>query len=150
RSRELSAGLDRFLAPGISTIVSGEPSLVWEEALGSNVLDVDDNVFLDLTAGFGVASIGHRRPEVVAAVADQAARLIHALGDVAAHSARLDLARRLADRAPVGSEADDLQVFLAVSGADAVEIALKTALAATEKPGVVAFDPGYHGLSLGA
>jgi 4-aminobutyrate aminotransferase-like enzyme len=131
-------------------VVAGEPSLVWQEALGSNVLDVDGNVFLDLTAGFGVASVGHRRPEVVAAVADQATRLVHALGDVAAHPARLELARRLADRAPVAAEADDLQVFFAVSGADAVEIALKTALAATEKPAVVAFDPGYHGLSLGA
>ncbi len=131
-------------------MVGSQPSLVWEEALGANVLDVDGNLFVDLTAGFGVASIGHRRPEVVAAVAAQAARLVHTLGDVAAHPARLDLARRLAEQAPVGNAGDDLQVFFAVSGAEAVEIALKTALAATQKPGVVAFDPGYHGLSLGA
>lgn len=150
RSRELSAGLDRHLAPGISTVVEGEPSLVWQEALGANVEDVDGNVFIDLSAGFGVASIGHRRPEVVAAVADQAARLVHALGDVAAHPARLDLARRLSDCAPIDSAPEDVRVFFAVSGADAVEIALKTALAATGRPGVVAFDPGYHGLSLGA
>src|SRR6185295_18742113 len=108
-------------------------------------LDVDGNVFVDLTAGFGVASIGHRRPEIVAAVADQAARLLHALGDVAAHPGRLELARRLANLAPI-SEGDEVQVFFAVSGADAVEIALKTALAATKRPGVVAFDPGYHGV----
>lgn len=151
RSRDLSAGLDRHLAPGISTVVLGRSSLVWQEALGANVLDVDGNVFVDLTSGFGVASIGHRRPEVVAAVADQAARLIHALGDVAAHPARLALARRLCDRAPISSaQDDDPQVFFAVSGADAVEVALKTALAATGRPGVVAFDPGYHGLSPGA
>jgi 4-aminobutyrate aminotransferase-like enzyme len=150
RSRALSLGLDRHVAPGISTVVGGEPSLVWQEALGANVLDVDGNLFVDLTAGFGVASIGHRRPEVVAAVADQAARLLHALGDVAAHPARLELARRLAELAPVASEGDEVQVFFAVSGAEAVEIALKTALAATGKPAVVAFDPGYHGVSLGA
>ena len=151
RSREISAGLDLHLAPGISTVVGGEPSLVWQEALGANVLDVDGNVFVDLTSGFGVASIGHRRPEVVAAVADQAAHLIHALGDVAAHPARLTLARRLCDRAPISSaQGDEPQVFFAVSGADAVEIALKTALAATGRPGIVAFDPGYHGLSPGA
>lgn len=130
-------------------MVAGESSLVWQEALGANVLDVDGNVFVDLTAGFGAASIGHRHPEVVSAVADQSARLVHALGDVAAHPARLELARRLAKEAPVAADAS-AQVFFAVSGADAVEIALKTALAATEKPGVVAFDPGYHGLSLGA
>ncbi len=151
RSREISAGLDRLVAPGISTVVQGEASLVWQEALGANVLDVDGNVFVDLTAGFGVASIGHRRPEVVAAVADQAAYLVHALGDVAAHPGRLALARRLCDHAPIAlAEGDEAQVFFAVSGADAVEIALKTALAATAKPWVVAFDPGYHGLSLGA
>lgn len=151
RSREFSAGLDLHLAPGISTVVGGEPSLVWQEALGANVLDVDGNVFVDLTSGFGVASIGHRRPEVVAAIALQAAYLVHALGDVSAHPARLYLARRLVDLAPIASAEDDkAQVFFAVSGADAVEIALKTALAATARPGVVAFDPGYHGLSAGA
>ena len=151
RSREISAGLERYLAPGISTVVSGHPSLVWEEAVGANVQDVDGNVFVDLTSGFGVAAIGHRRPEVTAAVARQADRLLHALGDVAAHPDRLALARRLSELAPVVAPGDDEpQVFLAVSGADAVEVALKTALAATERPGVVAFDPGYHGLSPGA
>lgn len=151
RSREISAGLERHLAPGISTVALGQPSLVWQEAIGANVLDVDGNVFVDLTSGFGVASIGHRRPEVVAAVADQADRLVHALGDVAAHPARLALARRLCELAPTLMAGDDPpQVFFAVSGADAVEIALKTALVATGKPGVIAFDPAYHGLSPGA
>ena len=101
RSREISAGLERHLAPGISTVALGQPSVVWQEAVGANVLDVDGNIFVDLTSGFGVASIGHRRPEVVAAVADQADRLVHALGDVAAHPARLALARRLCELAPI-------------------------------------------------
>ena len=41
--------------------------VVWDEALGVNVRDLDDNVFVDLTSGFGVASVGHRHPAVVAA-----------------------------------------------------------------------------------
>src|SRR6185295_7205878 len=146
RSRALSAGLERFVAPGISTVAPGRPALVWQEACGANVLDADGNRFIDLTAGFGVAAVGHRHPEVLRAVAAQADLLVHALGDVAAHPGRLALAERLAALAPV----DDAQVFFAVSGAEAVEIALKTALAATGRPGVVAFDPGYHGLTLGA
>ncbi len=150
RSRALCIELDRHLAPGQSTVVGGEPALVWEEALGSNVLDVDGNLFVDLTAGFGVAAIGHRRAEILGAIAHQGARLIHALGDVAAHPARVELARRLALWAPIAKEKDEIQTFFAVSGAEAIEIALKTSLAATGKPGVIAFDPGYHGLTLGA
>jgi 4-aminobutyrate aminotransferase-like enzyme len=44
----------------------------------------------------------------------------------------------------------EAQIFFATSGAEAVEIALKTALAATGRPGIVAFTPSYHGLTLGA
>lgn len=146
-SRALSASLAATEAPGINTLGPGDDAaIVWAEALGANVLDVDGNRYVDLTAGFGAAAIGHRHPRVVAAVAAQAARLLHGLGDVAAHPARVELARRLAALAPV----DAPRVHFAVSGADAVEIALKTALAATGRPGLLAFDPGYHGLTLGA
>jgi len=149
RSRELSAALRQIEAPGINTLPAGEPlqpSIVWEEARGANVRDVDGNVYVDLTSGFGVAAVGHRHPRVVEAVREQAGRLLHGLGDVHAHPLRIELARRLAGLAPV----DDPQVFFAVSGAEAVEIALKTALGATGRAGVVAFEPSYHGLTLGA
>ena len=149
RSRELSAALRQLEAPGVNTLASGEPlqpAIVWEEAQGANVRDVDGNVYIDLTAGFGVAAVGHRHPRVVAAVREQAGRLLHGLGDVHAHPLRIELARRLAGIAPV----DDPQVFFAISGAEAVEIALKTALGSTGRPGVLAFEPAYHGLTLGA
>ncbi|HEY0514785.1 MAG TPA: aspartate aminotransferase family protein [Thermoanaerobaculia bacterium] len=150
RSRELSAALRELEAPGVNTIVNNllgsQPSILWEEAKGANVRDVDGNLYIDLTAGFGVAAVGHRHPRVVAAVREQAGRLLHGLGDVMAHPLRVELARRLVGLAPV----DDPQVFFAISGAEAVEIALKTALGATGKPGVLAFEPAYHGLTLGA
>jgi acetylornithine/succinyldiaminopimelate/putrescine aminotransferase len=147
RSRELSARLAASEAPTVNTLgPRDEPALVWEEALGANVLDADGNRFIDLTAGFGAAAVGHRHPQVVAALAAQAARLVHGLGDVAAHPARIELAERLATLAPV----DQPRVHFAVSGSDAVEVALKTALAATGRPGVLAFEPAYHGLSPGA
>jgi 4-aminobutyrate aminotransferase-like enzyme len=158
RSRALSAELAAFEAPGINTLAgsdsgesgeSGEPpppNLLWEEACGANVRDVDGNLYIDLTAGFGVAAAGHRHPRVVAAVTEQAGRLLHGLGDVYAHPLRVALARRLVELAPV----DAPQVFFAISGAEAVEIALKTALAKTGRPGILAFDPAYHGLTLGA
>jgi 4-aminobutyrate aminotransferase / (S)-3-amino-2-methylpropionate transaminase / 5-aminovalerate transaminase len=49
--------------------------IVWDEALGGNVRDVDGNLFVDLTSGFGVALVGHRHPAVVDAVVRQAGRL---------------------------------------------------------------------------
>lgn len=146
RSRELSAALAALEAPGVNTIAGGHPSILWEEARGANVRDVDGNLYVDLTSGFGVAAVGHRHPRVAAAVRAQADRLLHALGDVMAHPLRVELARRLVALAPV----DDPQVYFAISGAEAVEIALKTALAATRRPGILAFAPSYHGLTLGA
>lgn len=149
RSRELSAALGAHEAPGVNTLCGGAPappSIAWQEALGANVLDVDGNVHVDLTAGFGVAAVGHRHPRVVAALREQSGRLLHGLGDVHGHPLRAELARRLGALAPV----DDPQVFFAVSGAEAVEIALKSALAATGRPGILAFEPAYHGLTLGA
>jgi 4-aminobutyrate aminotransferase-like enzyme len=147
RSRELARALAAAEAPGSNTLgPAAAPSLVWDEALGANVLDVDGNVYVDLTSGFGAAAVGHRHPRVVAAVVEQTGRLVHGLGDVAAHPSRVALAGRLAALAPV----DSPRVHFAVSGADAVEIALKTALAATGRALVVAFEPSYHGSSLGA
>lgn len=120
--------------------------MLWEEALGGNVLDIDGNRFLDLTAGFGVAAVGHRHPAVVSAVKRQADRLLHGLGDVFAHPARVELSERLGRLAPLRES----RVYFAASGADAVEIALKTGRLHSGRPGVLAFDPAYHGTTLGA
>lgn len=58
RSRELSEELRELEAPGINTLPGGETlhaAILWEEAEGANVRDVDGNVYVDLTSGFGVA-----------------------------------------------------------------------------------------------
>jgi 4-aminobutyrate aminotransferase/(S)-3-amino-2-methylpropionate transaminase len=52
------------------------------EARGSNVRDVDGNVFVDLTGGFGAALFAHAHAPVLTAVRAQSERLVHALGDV--------------------------------------------------------------------
>ena len=146
RARELSRQLGEFEAPGINTLYSGRPNILWQEARGANVLDVDGNRYIDLTSGFGVAAIGHRHPKVLAALRHQSGLLLHGLGDATGHERRIELAERLCQLAPL----EDPQVYFAVSGADAVEVALKTALLATGRPGIVAFDPAYHGTTLGA
>lgn len=145
RARRLARRLAAFEASGI-TPADGDSPLFWAEAVGANVLDVDGNRYLDLTGGFGVATVGHRHPEVVEAIRRQAGLLIHGLGDLHAHPERAALAEALCALAPF----DDARVYFAVSGSDAVEIALKTALLATGRPGVVAFEGAYHGLTLGS
>lgn len=118
--------------------------IVWHEAAGANVRDVDGNVFVDLTGGFGAALFAHGHAPIVAAVAAQLPKLVHALGDLQPSDRKVELLRALVALAPFPARA-----ILGLSGADAVEAALKTALLATHKPGVVAFTGGYHGLSHG-
>lgn len=147
RARALSAQLAEVEAPGINTLVGKNgQNILWQEACGANVLDVDGNRYLDLTAGFGVAAIGHRHPQVVAAVRRQSGLLMHALGDAIGHPLRPQLAAALTRWVPV----DDPQIYFAISGADAVEIAIKSALLATGRPGLLVFEPSYHGMTLGA
>lgn len=124
----------------------GADPIVWERARGANVWDADGNRYVDLTGAFGVALIGHAHPAVVAAVTDQAGRLMHGMGDVYPNGPRIRLMARLAGLAP----GELSQCILASSGAEAVEAALKTAALASGKPGVLAFWGSYHGLSYGA
>jgi 4-aminobutyrate aminotransferase/(S)-3-amino-2-methylpropionate transaminase len=129
------------------TCVEPAPPIFWERAAGSNVWDVDGNRYVDLTAGFGVANAGHAHPRVVDAVVEQSERLLHAMGDVQPADVKVTLLEALAKRFPGGVAA---KAVLGSSGSDAVEIALKSATLATGRPGVVAFEGAYHGLSYGA
>lgn len=144
RSRELADRLARVESPNITALEPGP--IFWTEARGAAVRDADENVYIDLTAGFGVAHAGHAADPIVAAIADQAARLAHGLGDVYPPEPKVRLLERLAGIAP-----GDLGMsILASSGAEAVEAALKTAALRTGRTGIVAFEGAYHGLTYGA
>lgn len=145
RSLELADRLSRVESRNV-TYLSATFPVFWKEARGANVVDVDGNLYLDLTGAFGVASAGHTPPSVEEAVQDQAGRLIHGMGDVHPPEAKLELLESLTRIAPWPSA----RVILSSSGSEAVESALKTALLATGKPGILAFDGAYHGLTLGA
>jgi 4-aminobutyrate aminotransferase-like enzyme len=116
--------------------------IVWARAKGSVVEDVDGNRYLDLTSGFGAASLGHASPEVARAVAAQARRVAQGLGDLQPHAAREKLARRLSLLGGALSK-----VLFASTGSEAVELALKTAALFTGRRRVFAFEGGYHGQS---
>lgn len=121
--------------------------LVAARGWGCAVEDVDGNVFLDCTAGIAVTATGHAHPEVVAAIADQASRLIHLSGTDFYYAPEIELAERLAALAP-GSEAK--RVFFTNSGAEAIEAALKLARYATGRQRVISFYGAFHGRTYGA
>ena len=118
----------------------------WSEARGANVRDVDGNIYLDLTSAFGVSAAGHGHPKIVEAIRLQAGRLIHGMGDVHPPEVKVALLERLCALSPW----NESRGILASAGSEAVEIALKTAQLATGRPGVIAFEGSYHGLTLGA
>jgi 4-aminobutyrate aminotransferase-like enzyme len=120
--------------------------IVWKRARGANVEDVDGNVYIDLTAGFGVAGGGHGASSVVRAIRRQSGALIHGLGDVHPNAPRLALARRLTELVPGA----DNKVIFCTSGAEAVELAMKTATLYTGKHGFLTFEGGFHGQTYGA
>lgn len=128
------------------TYVDDSWPVFWEEAAGANVRDADGNVYVDLTGGFGVGLLGHGHPAVADAFQGQARRLVHGMGDVHPPSLKVRLLERLSGLMPW----PESRGVLASTGAEAVEIALKTALLATGKPGLLAFEGGYHGLTAGA
>jgi 4-aminobutyrate aminotransferase len=144
-SRRLAAELARVESPNVTYLGDDFP-VFWAEAKGANVRDVDGNVYVDLTAAFAVAGPGHAHPRIVAAVQEQAAKLLHGMGDVHPPAVKVDVLRALAEVTPPGLT----RSVLANSGAEAVEAALKTAAIATAKPRVLAFHGGYHGLTYGA
>lgn len=108
---------------------------------GCWVVSTDGTRYLDLTAGIAVASTGHCHPHVVAAIREQAGRLIH--GQVNCyHHDRLDpLAARLGEITPDGIDS----FFLSNSGAEITEAAVKLAKAASGRGNVVVFNGSFHG-----
>jgi 4-aminobutyrate aminotransferase/(S)-3-amino-2-methylpropionate transaminase len=145
RTRELAKALARVESRNV-TFVDRRFPIFWESAHGANVVDVDGNRYIDLTAGFGVANTGHSNPRVAQAISEQAHMLMHAMGDVHPSEGKVQLLERLAQLAP----GDLGKTFLASTGAEAVEAAVKTAVLATGKYTFVSFRGSYHGLSLGA
>jgi len=149
----------------------GSWPIVWARARGVYVWDAEGRKYLDLTAAFGVAAAGHGNPRVVSAGQKQMARLLHAMGDVHPHALKARLARELSritferwcgkskvqgPRSKVGETQAEVKgpksgkVIFCNSGFEAVEAALKTAMLATGKAGVIAFEGAYHGLGYGA
>jgi 4-aminobutyrate aminotransferase/(S)-3-amino-2-methylpropionate transaminase len=153
RSRELASRLAAAESPAVGlrrrarALESGSDiaPIVFAFGEGANVTDVDGNRYVDLAAGFGALLLGHSSARIRGAVDAQSDRLWLALGDVYASQPKVDLCERLVTLFP----RPGARVLLGSTGADAVTAALKSAVLATGRPGVVACVGAYHGLSHG-
>jgi predicted acetylornithine/succinylornithine family transaminase/N-acetyl-ornithine/N-acetyl-lysine deacetylase len=117
-------------------IVRGQGALLWDD---------EEREYIDCMAGHGVANIGHGRPEIAAALAAQASRLI-TCPEIVYNDMRARLLEQLAHLVPQASP----RIFLCNSGTEAVEGALKFARIATGRTGIVAMLRGFHGRTMGA
>jgi 4-aminobutyrate aminotransferase / (S)-3-amino-2-methylpropionate transaminase / 5-aminovalerate transaminase len=111
-------------------------------AKGALIEDVDGNQFIDFAGGIGVANVGHCSIEVLAAVQDQLERFHHVGFNVTPYEGYVQLAEKLNEITP-GAHAK--KTFLANSGAEAVENAIKIARAYTGRQAVICFEHAFHG-----
>jgi 4-aminobutyrate aminotransferase len=143
RARQLIARDEAVASPSLTRAYP----LVAESGSGVVVTDVDGNRFLDFAAGIAVCSTGHSHPKVVAAIKEQADRLIHIAATDFYEPRYTEFMERLAAIAPFEEKA---RVFLTNSGTEAVEGAIKLARYHTHRSGIIAFEGGFHGRTMGA
>ncbi|MCA1615343.1 MAG: aminotransferase class III-fold pyridoxal phosphate-dependent enzyme [Acidobacteria bacterium] len=144
RAREIVAADAEFVTPSYPR---PDYQLVAERGEGVWVTDVDGNVFLDCNAGVAVCSTGHCHPEIVRAIQDQAAKLIHMCGTDFYYEHMPALARKLDEIVPIDGPT---RTHFANSGTEAVETALKLAMYKTGRQKFIAFFNSFHGRTLGS
>ncbi len=131
-----------------SSYLQADPPLVFKKAKGSTIWDVEGRSYIDLCAGFGVLSLGHNskvQTEIFQKSIYDNDLIVHGMGDVYPSADKADLLAYLGELLPSYLQ----KGALALSGGQAVEIAVKTAQLATGKQGFICFEGSYHGLDLG-
>jgi len=141
KTRTLQRKKEQYVAQGISSLA---PIFI-DSAKGAVVKDIDGNSYLDFYGGIGVINAGHCPPQVVDAIKEQAEKLLHTCFMVGMYEPYVELAEKLCTISP-GDHAK--KAMFVNSGAEAVENAVKIAKAHTKRPGVIAFEGGFHGRTL--
>ena len=134
---------------GVPAVWARYTDLVVERGIGSWVETIAGDRYLDYTCGIGVTNTGHAHPRVAAAIAEQAAKIIHAQQNILYHKPGLELHERLPRTFPGLDEGEGAGLFLSNSGAEAIEASVKLAKYATRRPAIVAFRGGFHGRTHG-
>lgn len=142
-ARRIVEADDRVISPSYTRSYP----MVAKRGRGIRVEDVDGNEFLDFAAGIAVVSTGHCHPEVVKAIQDQAAELIHMSGTDFYYESLVTLSERLSKIAPMPGPH---RFYYGNSGAEAIECALKIARYHTGRQNIIAFFGAFHGRTMGA
>jgi 4-aminobutyrate aminotransferase len=142
-AKKIVADDERLISPSYTRSYP----MVAKSGRGIRVTDVDGNEFLDFAAGIAVNSTGHCHPEVVKAIQDQAAELIHMSGTDFYYEHMTKFAERLSEVAPMTGPH---RFYYGNSGAEAVECALKVARYHTGRQNIISFFGGFHGRTMGA
>ncbi len=143
RAQKVVADDERLVSPSYTRSYP----MVAKSGRGIRVTDVDGNEFLDFAAGIAVNSTGHCHPEVVKAIQNQAAELIHMSGTDFYYEHMISLADRLSAIAPMPGPH---KFYYGNSGAEAVECAMKLARYHTGRHNIISFFGGFHGRTMGA
>jgi len=141
KSRALLARRQEFVARGVGSTMT----VFAARADGAIIEDVDGNRYIDFAGGIGTMNIGHARPEVTRAIAEQAAKFTHTCFSVMMYEPYVELAERIVKLAP--GNFPKKAIFFN-SGAEAVENAVKIARYATGRPAIITFDNAFHGRTL--
>ena len=138
KSKKLQKNRESFVAMGHGSI----SDIFIDKAIGANLIDVDENIFIDFAGGIGTMNIGHSHPKVVRAIKDQSSQYIHPCFTVAPYETYINLAKKLSSLVPIKK---DCKAVFFNSGAEAVENAVKISKSFTGRDGVLVFTHGFHG-----
>ncbi|WP_300464667.1 aspartate aminotransferase family protein [Desulfobacula sp.] len=125
---------------------AGRFPFVFDDGFGSTVKDPDGNLYIDITAGVAVNSVGRRHPRVVEAINKQSNKLMHASD--CSSSLRLELAKKVSGIMPKGLK-DNCITYFTQSGSSALESAIKFVRKITGRSQIIAFHGAYHGVHCG-
>lgn len=131
-----ASSLDPYFASG---------DLVVKSAKGCWLIDVNGRRVFDASGGSGAVNLGHGHPSVVAACHAQLEKVVHTGWNIATDTRQI-ASRKLAEFVPI----HDASILFCVTGAEAIEAAIKVAFTATGRRWIVAFRHGYHGKTAGA
>lgn len=147
KSLGLAARLGAVECRNTTYLVEDWP-IFWERADGVNVWDVDGNRYVDMTSGFGVAGMGYGFTGD--ALRRQSVSLMHAMGDVHPARVKVEICEALSEITFERWTGGKGKCLFGNAGSEAVEAALKTAVLATGRSGILSFEGGFHGLGYGA
>jgi 4-aminobutyrate aminotransferase len=128
-------------ADHLSPIWGRYGNFIADHAEGVYVYDTAGNRHLDFTSGIGVTNTGHCHPKVVAAIREQAGKMIHAELNIQYHQPVFRLVDELLTIVPRSLDS----FFFTNSGAEAIEASIKLARQTSRRPNIIAFQGAFHG-----